>query len=206
MLAAACVAAGLWSLLFVDGPLFNLAAPLTGEFEVYHATCEGWVLRPAESIGGSGTCFGSYTYLGGRTTYRVNVPNQKVWMWQEPTIYEGDGGWVSLTQRSADPAEQKTCEVLDYSNWACSDSDQYGTTITQLVGGREHLYEYGKLSPAGAVLHGLASSLGGSCDVQVDAVTSWVLWFGQGGWKLNGWPVSHRLIAKDWTDCTHPPP
>jgi hypothetical protein len=84
----------------------------------------GLGFAPGESIGGSGTCFGSYKWLGGSSAYKVDVPlTKKVWIWQGPAGFEPNGGWVSLTQRSADPAEQKTCEVLDYSNWACTDSD-----------------------------------------------------------------------------------
>lgn len=95
--------------------------------------------------------------------------------------------------------EEATCEVLDYSNWARTDSDQYGTTITQLVGGRELSYEYGKLSPSDAIAQ---------CDVQVNAVTSAILYPGPFGLfgqrKLEVWPwyCGRHEPARDWIDCT----
>jgi hypothetical protein len=205
MVVPAGVATGLWFLLFVHGPLFNLAAPLTGEFTVYHAECTGWVFRPGEGIGDSGTCYGSYKYLGGSTTYAVDVPHQKVWMWQEPAmVEEPKGGWVSLTQPSADRGVKSTCEVRDNANWACTVSDQHGTSITQLIGGREHYHEYGTQD----LLERFANALA-RCDVQVDAVTWSRLELGLGLWKLKAWPLSvaeHRLSAEDWIDCTNPPP
>jgi hypothetical protein len=207
-LAVASVVTWVW-LLLVYGPL-NFSVPLTNEFKVYRAECQGWLFRPGESIGGYGTCFGSYKSLGGASAYKVDVPHQKVWIWEGPVGFEPNGGWVSLTQRSADPAEQKTCEVLDYSNWACTDSDQYGTTITQLVGGREHSYEYGKPSPSGAVVHGLASLA--RCDVQVDELTYSLLWPGPFGiWgsrMVEARPdySAHSPNTPDWIDCTKPPP
>jgi hypothetical protein len=51
---------------------------------VYRAECQGWVWRAGEGIGGSGSCYGSYKWLGGSDTYKADVTNQKVWIWQEP--------------------------------------------------------------------------------------------------------------------------
>jgi hypothetical protein len=219
MVVVALPATGLWFLLFVDGPLFNLAAPLTNEFAVYEAECKGWVYRPGESIGGSATCYGYYGHLGDSvTTYVVNVPQQKVWMWQEPTMVgEPKGGWVSLTQPSADPGVKSTCQVRDYANWACTDSDQYGTTITQLVGGRKHSYEHGQTNPSDRLAKSFLSLA--RCDVQVDAVTWSRLWLknflrygplnGRPQWEIEALPLSYAphpgLPAGDWTDCANPP-
>lgn len=51
MIPASVLATGLWLLLYVDGPLFNLFAPLTGEFRTYTATCQGWVFRVENPFG-----------------------------------------------------------------------------------------------------------------------------------------------------------
>jgi hypothetical protein len=214
LILPAAVGAGLWWLLFVEGPLFNLFAPLTDEFKVYRAECQGWVFRPGESIGGAGICYGFYKFLGGSSTYKVDVPHRKVWIWHEEPIeasgrWGTNGGWVALTQ--ANPDVRKNCEVRDYSNWACTDSDQYGTSITQLVGGREHHYEYGKPNPSDAFLNAFASLA--RCDVQVDALTFWRLWagpFGILGYRtVEAMPERysfHLPGSPDRIDCTNPPP
>ncbi len=211
-LAVAFVVTWVW-LLLIYGPLFNFFAPLTGEFRVYHAECQGWVWRPSESIGGAGQCYGFYKWPGGRDTYKVDVPNQKVWIGQELVVaFEPHAGWVSLVQRSGDPSEKKTCEVRNYSNWRCTDTDRDGTTITSLVGGRMHSYEYRKPNPSSAKADAFGSLV--RCYVQVDALTWWRLWPGPfgilGSRKVEAESESYsrgirRPGSPDWIDCTKPP-
>jgi hypothetical protein len=142
--------------------------------------------------------------LGG-TTYKVDAHHQKVWVWQDPLWPEPNGGWVSLTKRSADPGEKATCEVLDYRNWSCTDSDKDGTVITELVGGLWHLYEYGKPLPGSTFAHAAAR-----CDVQVDELTAIQLMLENWGLRENvqagEWEGGSHEPSQGWVDCTKAPP
>jgi hypothetical protein len=38
----------LYFLLFIDGLFFNFFSPITHEFQIYKAICNGWVFRPGK--------------------------------------------------------------------------------------------------------------------------------------------------------------
>jgi hypothetical protein len=209
VIPASLLAMGLWWLLFVDGPLFNLFAPLTNEFRTYRAECQGWVYR-FQAPGGLGVCFGYYKRALGGITYKVDVARQKVWIWHDPIAFlesevESEGGWV--TSAGHVPDEKLTCEVSDYKNWTCIDSDARGTDVTEMVGGVEYDDTLGQNSLIEKWGEEMAR-----CDVQIDALTYWLLRGGE--WKILPW---HRLRARrdwsgnshkgrSWIDCRKPPP
>ncbi len=114
VLVSACVAAGLWWFLFVEGPLFNLAAPLTPEYRIYPVECKGKVVA-------GNFCCGKLDIPLNPTTYSISVARQQV--------FETTGDFTTTPLHN--------CEVRDYLNWVCTTYyDATGDNETDMVHGK----------------------------------------------------------------------
>lgn len=113
VLIAAYVATGLRWFLYVEGPLFNLAAPITHEYRVYPVECRGKVVA-------GNFCCGKLDVPLNATTYSVSVARQQVF---------------ETTADITTPLHN--CEVRDYLNWVCTTYwDVTGENETDMVHGK----------------------------------------------------------------------
>jgi hypothetical protein len=110
LIVMAAVATGLWWFLFLEGPLFNLAAPLTHRYRVYPVECDGRVVA-------GNFCCGKLGVPLNPSTYTMAVSRQQVF---ESTLDI--------------PTPLHNCEVRDYLDWVCTTYyDATGERETDMV-------------------------------------------------------------------------